>query len=180
MVVSHLSTVRDVSVLASDFRDVDAILAGVDTETPACLVAGCILHFFPEDRRSQLFMDLSLNLKGVVAQQLIPTPDGKARCDMPGLGLPDYVPPYESVRSAPELARRFPLAMISPPARNFLNSTFVNVKSLRAIEHEPILEIAADDAGARGIADGDTVRVFNDRGDYRCVARISERADSTK
>ncbi len=38
-----------------------------------------IIHFFPEDRRQQLFMDLSLNLKGVVAQQLIPTPDGKAR-----------------------------------------------------------------------------------------------------
>ena len=38
-----------------------------------------ILHFFPEDRRQQLFMDLSMNLKGVVAQQLIPTPDGKAR-----------------------------------------------------------------------------------------------------
>ncbi|HEX7341501.1 MAG TPA: PilT/PilU family type 4a pilus ATPase [Rhodanobacteraceae bacterium] len=38
-----------------------------------------ILHFFPEDRREQLLMDLSLNLKGIVAQQLIPTPDGKAR-----------------------------------------------------------------------------------------------------
>jgi twitching motility protein PilU len=38
-----------------------------------------IINFFPEDRRSQLLMDLSLNLKGVVAQQLIPTPDGKAR-----------------------------------------------------------------------------------------------------
>ncbi len=38
-----------------------------------------IIHFFPADRHSQLFMDLSLNLKGVVAQQLIPTPDGKAR-----------------------------------------------------------------------------------------------------
>ncbi|QAU25264.1 PilT/PilU family type 4a pilus ATPase [Dyella sp. M7H15-1] len=38
-----------------------------------------ILHFFPEDRRQKLFMDLSLNLKGIVAQQLIPTPDGKAR-----------------------------------------------------------------------------------------------------
>ncbi|MGF6495821.1 twitching motility protein PilU [Luteibacter sp. 621] len=38
-----------------------------------------ILHFFPEDRRSALLMDLSLNLKGIVAQQLIPTPDGKAR-----------------------------------------------------------------------------------------------------
>ncbi|TAL73141.1 MAG: PilT/PilU family type 4a pilus ATPase [Rhodanobacter sp.] len=38
-----------------------------------------ILHFFPEDRHQQLFMDLSLNLKGIVAQQLIPTPDGKSR-----------------------------------------------------------------------------------------------------
>ncbi|MGA9422561.1 MAG: PilT/PilU family type 4a pilus ATPase [Rhodanobacteraceae bacterium] len=38
-----------------------------------------IIHFFAADRHSQLFMDLSLNLKGVVAQQLIPTPDGKAR-----------------------------------------------------------------------------------------------------
>ncbi|MEO7062468.1 MAG: PilT/PilU family type 4a pilus ATPase, partial [Dokdonella sp.] len=38
-----------------------------------------IIHFFGSDRREQLFMDLSLNLKGVVAQQLIPTPDGKAR-----------------------------------------------------------------------------------------------------
>ncbi|MEO6076228.1 MAG: PilT/PilU family type 4a pilus ATPase [Dokdonella sp.] len=38
-----------------------------------------IVHFFPDDRRTQLFMDLSLNLKGVVAQQLIPTPDGKGR-----------------------------------------------------------------------------------------------------
>ncbi|MEO7067856.1 MAG: PilT/PilU family type 4a pilus ATPase [Rhodanobacter sp.] len=38
-----------------------------------------ILHFFPEDQHQQLFMDLSLNLKGVVAQQLIPTPDGKSR-----------------------------------------------------------------------------------------------------
>ncbi len=38
-----------------------------------------IINFFPDDRRNQLLMDLSLNLKGVVAQQLIPTPDGKAR-----------------------------------------------------------------------------------------------------
>ncbi len=38
-----------------------------------------ILHFFPAERHEQLFMDLSLNLKGMVAQQLIPTPDGKGR-----------------------------------------------------------------------------------------------------
>ncbi|MBS0225390.1 MAG: PilT/PilU family type 4a pilus ATPase [Proteobacteria bacterium] len=38
-----------------------------------------IINFFPEERRSQLLMDLSLNLKGVVAQQLVPTVDGKGR-----------------------------------------------------------------------------------------------------
>jgi len=105
-----------------------------------------------------------------------PTHDGRVRVDVPGLGVPDYVPPWESPRSAPELASRYPLAMISPPARHFLNSTFVNVKSLRDIEHEPILEMDAADACARGIADGDEVRVFNDRGEYRCVARLTGRA----
>ena len=39
-----------------------------------------ILHFFPQDRHRQLLMDLSLNLKAIVAQQLIPAPDGKSRC----------------------------------------------------------------------------------------------------
>ena len=38
-----------------------------------------IINFFPEDRRGQLLMDLSLNLKGVVAQQLLPRVDGKGR-----------------------------------------------------------------------------------------------------
>ena len=90
--------------------------------------------------------------------------------------LPDYLPPYESVASNPELAAKYPLAMISPPARNFLNSSFVNVRSLRAIEVEPLLEINADDAAARGIADGATVRVFNRRGEYRVRAEISRRA----
>lgn len=38
-----------------------------------------IIHFFPADRHSQLWMDLSLNLKAIIAQQLIPTPDGNGR-----------------------------------------------------------------------------------------------------
>jgi anaerobic selenocysteine-containing dehydrogenase len=105
-----------------------------------------------------------------------PTPSGKARVCAPGIEAPDFVPNYESALSAPALNARYPLAMISPPARNFLNSTFVNVASLRSIEGEPILEIHASDAAARGIASGAMVRVFNDRGEYRCKAEISERA----
>jgi anaerobic selenocysteine-containing dehydrogenase len=105
-----------------------------------------------------------------------PTPSGKALADAPGLGLPDHVPNYESAQSSPELAARYPLAMISPPARHFLNSTFVNVASLRAAEREPLLELHADDAAPRGIADGMEVLVFNDRGEYRCKAAVSARA----
>jgi anaerobic selenocysteine-containing dehydrogenase len=104
------------------------------------------------------------------------TPSGKAIVDAPGLGVPDYLPPYESVDSAPELARQFPLAMISPPARHFLNSTFVNVMSLRSIEGEPLLEMHPDDAAARGITDGQQVRVFNQRGSHCCKASVGDRA----
>ena len=105
-----------------------------------------------------------------------PSASGKCIIDSPVFGVPDHVPNYESSASEPELARRFPLAMISPPARNFLNSSFVNVTSLRDIEGEPLLEIHAADAQLRGIASGQRVRVFNDRGSYVCQARLSPRA----
>jgi len=112
------------------------------------------------------------------AQGGFPTPSGKCeffseRLARQGLdGLPDHIPNYE----ASGTSARYPLAMISPPARNFLNSTFVNVRSLRDIEGEPLLEIHAEDAAARGITSGAVVRVFNDRGEYRCRAEVSQRA----
>jgi anaerobic selenocysteine-containing dehydrogenase len=110
-----------------------------------------------------------------------PTPSGRCEFSSDRLGalgmdpLPGYVAPYESAASNPALARKFPLAMISPPARNFLNSTFVNVTSLRAIEGEPALEIHPEDAESRGIAMGDRVRVFNSRGSFEVAASISDR-----
>ena len=112
------------------------------------------------------------------AQGGFPTPTGKCTFFSPALqrmgldGLPDHLPNYEPGATHAD----YPLAMISPPARNFLNSTFVNVKSLRDIEREPVLEIHPLDAAVRGIVDGTVVRVFNERGDYHCAARVSERA----
>jgi anaerobic selenocysteine-containing dehydrogenase len=88
--------------------------------------------------------------------------------------LPDYIAPHEDTRS--ELARRYPLAMISPPARNFLNSSFVNVESLRASEGEPWLDLHPEDAIPRGITDGNYVRVFNERGSLELRARVTDRA----
>jgi anaerobic selenocysteine-containing dehydrogenase len=111
-----------------------------------------------------------------------PTPSGKCEfysSTMLADGLdpvPAYIAPYESVASNPELAAKYPLAMISPPARNFLNSTFVNVQSLRATEGEPHLDIHPDDAAARGIVHGDMARIFNDRGSFVARARVTPKA----
>ncbi|MBB1599044.1 molybdopterin-dependent oxidoreductase [Variovorax sp. UMC13] len=112
------------------------------------------------------------------AEGNFPTPSGRCEFFSERLaaqgadGLPDHVPNHEPAGSS----AAYPLAMISPPARNFLNSTFVNVTSLRAIEGEPLLEIHADDAAARGIENGAMVRVFNGRGEHRCRAEVSRRA----
>lgn len=109
------------------------------------------------------------------------TPSGKcefysARMEKNGLDpLPSYIPPYESAASAPELARAYPLAMISPPQRNFLNTSFVNVQSLRDTEGEPHLDLHVDDAAERHIRDGDMVRVYNRRGEMLARARVSDR-----
>jgi anaerobic selenocysteine-containing dehydrogenase len=108
------------------------------------------------------------------------TPSGKvefysARAEALGLDpLPDYIAPQEDTRSA--AAGRYPLAMISPPARNFLNSSFVNVQSLRAAEGEPWLDIHPVDAAKRGVIADNYVRVFNDRGSVELRARVTDRA----
>jgi anaerobic selenocysteine-containing dehydrogenase len=116
------------------------------------------------------------------AQGGFPTASGKceffsAKMQADGLDpLPAYIPPYESAQSAPQLAQVYPLAMISPPARNFLNSTFVNVMSLRDTEGEPYLDIHPQDANARGILNGDMVRTFNERGSMIMKARVTDKA----
>ncbi len=112
------------------------------------------------------------------AQGNFPTPSGRCEFYSEALartgadGLPDYVPNRE--RAGADSS--YPLVMISPPARNFLNSTFVNVQSLRDIEGEPLLEMHPADAGARGLRDGQGVRVYNERGEYHCTLRLNGRA----
>ena len=116
------------------------------------------------------------------AEGNFPTPSGKCEFYSETLArqgvdpLPTYIPPRESVASNPMLAHRYPLAMISPPARNALNSSFANLPVFAENEATPRLEIHPDDARARGIASGDPVRVFNDRGTLALTARVTERA----
>ena len=116
------------------------------------------------------------------AEGNFPTPSGKCEfwsqtaADMGMDPLPAYVPPRESVQSAPQLAKNYPLAFISPPARNFLNSSFANLPFALKEAGEPTLDIHPDDAAARAIADGDSVRIYNGRGSFATKARVSERS----
>jgi anaerobic selenocysteine-containing dehydrogenase len=109
------------------------------------------------------------------AQGGFPTPSGKCefyseRLEKQGIDpLPFYNPPAEINNSDKD----YPLAFLSPPARHFLNSSFANLARFREFEREPHLDMHPGDAAERGIADGDMVRVFNDRGSYRLRARIN-------
>jgi anaerobic selenocysteine-containing dehydrogenase len=105
------------------------------------------------------------------------TSSGKAELYSAGLAaqgldpIASFIPPTESRHT--EAARRFPLEMLSRKADNFLNSSFCNIESLQPMEETGLIEITHDDATPRGIADGDRVRVFNDRGSITLTARVN-------
>ena len=109
------------------------------------------------------------------------TPSGKCEfyseaLDRAGLDpLPAFIPPRESPDSAPELAARYPLQLLSPPANSFLNTTFSHLPSFLKSEREPFIQLNEEDAAHRRINDGEIVRVWNDRGECTLVARISDR-----
>jgi len=81
-----------------------------------------------------------------------------------------FIPPEESRHSS--AAKEFPLELLARKADNFLNSTFTNVPSVRAMEEFGLLEMSRPDAERRGIRDGDAVRVFNRRGEITLTARV--------
>ncbi|HXT14467.1 MAG TPA: molybdopterin oxidoreductase family protein [Gemmatimonadaceae bacterium] len=109
-----------------------------------------------------------------------PTPSGK--CEfyserMAAMGLdplPAFTPPYEFPESVPALAARYPLTLVSSPAHQFLNSTFVNIESLRRGAREPECLLHPVDAERRGIGAGARVVVHNDRGAFTAVARVED------
>ncbi len=90
--------------------------------------------------------------------------------------LPDYIPQNESPQTNPELAARYPLNMLSPKSHAFLNSSYGNLEAQLHHAGEQMVMISPGDAQARGIGDGDAIRVFNDRGTFEAVARVSDDA----
>ena len=110
-----------------------------------------------------------------------PTPSGKieiysqqiADMNNPLLPpIPTYIETWESANDP--LASRYPLQLVTKHAKRRANAQFDTVPWLKELIPQA-LQINADDARMRDIEDGDTVRVFNDRGEMVIPAKVSER-----
>ena len=126
---------------------------------------------FPQERDGGTFQPF-------VSEAWFRTPSGKAEFYSETLAaqgldpLPGYVAADES-RHSP-LAKKFPLELLARKNDNFMNSTFAALPSHQAMEaaHFGVLEMHPLDAAARGIADGDAVEVFNERGKIPLRAKV--------
>lgn len=174
------------------WSDTECLQHYVDWESPAC--EGITLDYLKEHG----FARLKVGTKDDRAPHRegnFPTPSGKCQFLVEGAKnfvagpfrqmyegfqpgedldpLPDYVPRRESPATNPELAKKYPLNIVSPKSHNFLNSCYANMNRKLKAQGEQFVMINAEDASARGIIDGDRVRVSNSRGAFKGVARIT-------
>lgn len=140
----------------------------------------------PEDSRDRLATGAPVRIPGdapwtPIAAGRLPTRSGRielwsqALADTGHDPLPGWTPIAESAEADPDLAARYPLALITPAAHHFLNSSFANVPRLRQLEGRPTLFLHPDDAAARGLATGDLAAARNDRG--RCLLHVEVTTD---
>ncbi|MGO4685187.1 molybdopterin-containing oxidoreductase family protein [Hyphomicrobium sp. 2TAF46] len=174
------------------WSDTECLQHYVDWDSPAC--EGITLDYLKEKG----FARLKVGTKDDRARHRegnFPTPSGKCEFLVEGAKnfvagpfrqmyegfqpgedldpLPDYLPGRESPATNPELAKKYPLSIVSPKSHGFLNSCYANMDRKLRAQGEQFVMINATDASARGIRDGDRVQVSNSRGAFKGVARIT-------
>jgi anaerobic selenocysteine-containing dehydrogenase len=145
-------------------------LAGITPETLAS-AGGMQRLRFCGDQNNQRFLPF--------AEGPFATPSGKIEFYSDALAaegvdpLPAFEPAPESRHTAAR--ERYPLEFLPRKADNYMNSTFPNLPGHQEMEaaYNGVLEIHTEDAAARGIAEDDTVEVFNDRGSLRLRAHVN-------
>ncbi len=88
--------------------------------------------------------------------------------------LPAFLPPQESTASNPALAAKYPLNILTPKNHAFLNSGYANIARQLGHAGEQSVMMHPSDARARGIAEGELVEVFNDRGRFQAEAQVTD------
>lgn len=152
--------------------DEDLARAFLDTDHPS--LQGITL----EKLKAQGWARLNYPHPAIAYPHGFPTPSGKIEfysrkaADDGFDPLPTYTPSQEV--DDQELARRFPLTLITPASHYFLNSIFANKPDL-AKQAGPIrVTLHPHDAASRQLADGDTARVFNVRGEFHALVAVSD------
>lgn len=155
--------------------------------TPDAALAEAAVAPFGADRVAELKLRGWLRLDG--PDDVLPYADGGFgtgsgkveffSADLEAEGL-DPLPAYRPAREGPQgdatVLNRYPLVLLTAKgAHHFLNSGYVHVERAVRAESEPLLDIHPIDAELRGVADGHTVRVFNDRGSLTLHARVGDR-----
>ena len=145
----------------------DALGASVDIDELARV--GWVRAPYPDDGRAW-------------GDGVFPTASGKVELVSEALvrmgqpALPTFVAPREGPHGDPELIARYPLQLLTPKQHTrFLNSGYSHLPKHGPAEGGPFVELDPADAAARGIAEGDLARVWNDRASLEVPARISER-----
>lgn len=87
--------------------------------------------------------------------------------------LPDYVASKETALANPELAKKYPLNILAPKSHGFINSSYANFESKIKGQGEQFVMIHPADALDRGLADGERAKVFNDRGSFEAVTKVT-------
>lgn len=84
-------------------------------------------------------------------------------------------PVYSPIQSDSDKIRKFPLVIMTPNTGSRIHSQFGNLNVIRQSVEVPSVEISCRDASARCISNGDKIRVYNDRGSFESVAKVTGR-----
>jgi anaerobic selenocysteine-containing dehydrogenase len=158
-------------------RDSDLDIARQLLDTEACRQAGLTL----ETLRERGWMRIGFE-RGTApfANGGFPTPSGKVELWSDALAgeghdpLVGYVPAHEAGDA--ELAERYPLVLLAPASRFYVNSTFASIPWHRRKTGPPRVHLHPQDAAGRGVETGETIRVWNGRGSFLAEAVVDDAA----
>jgi len=174
------------------WNDTECLEQYIDWDSPAC--EGIDLNYLKKHGYARLNVGTKDN-RAPHKEGNFPTPSGKCEFRLIGAKnfvagpfrqmyddfqpgedipeLPDYVPSKETAEANPGLAKKYPLNILAPKSHGFINSSYANMEQKLKAQGEQFVLISQADAMDRGVNEGDKVKVFNDRGSFEAIARVT-------